>query len=34
MVRQAFDLLGQAVSGERFESHHDAGMEGPSLLLE
>src|SRR5215470_1395569 len=34
MVRQALDLLGYAVSNERFESLHDAGVEHTPPLLE
>ena len=34
MVRQAFDLLGHPLPGERFEGLDDAGMERPPPLLE
>jgi hypothetical protein len=35
MVRQAFDLFGQAIPGERLEGLDDAGMQhAPSLLQE
>ena len=34
MVRQAFDLLGQAVPGERLEGLDDAGVQRPPPLLQ
>ena len=33
MMRQAFHLLGDPVSGERFEGLDDAGMQDPPPLL-